>query len=355
MKAFCKLAIVCASTQTRCLPNFLLWLAIWSTMACETVVEVDIPKESSKLVVNAFIGTDVPTRVQLTASKSILDNSAIRYISGAEVVLLEEGIPVATLEEVAESNQVPIDWEGYYASPFIPVADKHYTLQVTKSGYEPVEAQTYIPPAVPIQKVTYDTTVSTYTYQEEDSVITRSEINFNEIQLTFTDPASEKNYYELQVLQYFMYYIYLLDDQGNVVVDNQGNNVIADTVQSVNAVSLTSSDPLLAGNEDIFDGGEVSAYGTAFVFSDDFLNGKTYTLKFNIGNTYYSYNNDEDSNMAISLHTINEEQYQYAVSRELQYENEGNPFAEPVQVYNNIENGYGIFVGYSSDQVTLDF
>ena len=26
----------------------------------------------------------------------------------------------------------------------------------------------------------------------------------------------------------------------------------------------------------------------------------------------------------------------------------GNPFVEPVQVYENITNGYGIFAGYSS-------
>ncbi len=30
------------------------------------------------------------------------------------------------------------------------------------------------------------------------------------------------------------------------------------------------------------------------------------------------------------------------------YENaQGDPFAEPVQVYSNIENGYGIFAGFS--------
>jgi len=30
-----------------------------------------------------------------------------------------------------------------------------------------------------------------------------------------------------------------------------------------------------------------------------------------------------------------------------------DPFAEPVQVYNNIENGFGIFAGYAADVDTI--
>ena len=34
--------------------------------------------------------------------------------------------------------------------------------------------------------------------------------------------------------------------------------------------------------------------------------------------------------------------------------NGGDPFSEAVPVYNNVENGFGIFAGYSADSVVLD-
>ncbi|MFP4340863.1 MAG: DUF4249 family protein [Cyclobacteriaceae bacterium] len=37
----------------------------------------------------------------------------------------------------------------------------------------------------------------------------------------------------------------------------------------------------------------------------------------------------------------------------LQLDTDGNPFAEPVPVYNNIMGGYGIFAGFSQDFTTI--
>ncbi len=49
----------------------------------------------------------------------------------------------------------------------------------------------------------------------------------------------------------------------------------------------------------------------------------------------------------VLLRTTTEEYYQYNVTQDLQASVESNPFAQPVQVFNNIEGGLGIFAGYS--------
>ncbi len=54
------------------------------------------------------------------------------------------------------------------------------------------------------------------------------------------------------------------------------------------------------------------------------------------------------------LRTLSSDQYHYLRTLQLQEFNEGDSFSEVVPVYNNIENGFGIFAGYSSDSVVVD-
>lgn len=326
-----------------------VWIIfLWGIAACETVVEVDIPRESSKLVVNSVIGTDQSVLAQVSLSKSALDNSNLSYVKGAEVVLLEEGTVVATLEEDANSAG-----NGLYTSPFLPMAGKNYTLQVSKSGYEPVEASTHIPSPIPIQGVSYDTTIYTSSYQNGDSVTVSRVVDIDEIRLTFNDPPGEKNYYEITALQYYTEYVYQYDEEGYVLYDSSYNPIVIDSLPRFSNLYLSSDDPVLSGGDDFLEGSS-SFYGDSFTFSDDFINGKSYTFQFQPDGGYFNSQPDENR-YVIVLRTINEEQYLYFSSVELQNETSGNPFAEPAQVYNNIENGFGIFVGYSSDQVTFDF
>ena len=47
----------------------------------------------------------------------------------------------------------------------------------------------------------------------------------------------------------------------------------------------------------------------------------------------------------VYLHNISKSYYYYRTSLELYQSASGNPFAQPVQVYSNIENGFGVFAG----------
>ena len=45
----------------------------------------------------------------------------------------------------------------------------------------------------------------------------------------------------------------------------------------------------------------------------------------------------------ISVSHLSENYYKFIKTRQLYNENDGNPFAEPVQIHSNVKNGVGIF------------
>ena len=304
--------------------------------AFDTIVDVDIPEEPPRLVANAFLQADSAVVLELTQSQSILSNANLREVAGATATLLEEGQQVATLEEVGTP--------GLYYSSFTPTVGKNYTLQVSKSGFESVEATTFIRPPVVIRGLEVDTTLFIYTYNDGDSVITERSVVVNEARVSFNDPADERNYYELLAYRYEQQFV------GDY--DAQGNYFITDTVRYLAQLYLSSDDPAVSDGESDFLEGDSDFYGNVLAFSDELFNGKSYTLRFKVDAYYYE--GQAEPQLYIVLRSVNEGQYRYFRSVDLQYENEGNPFAEPVQVYSNVTNGYGIVSGSSADQVVID-
>ena len=48
----------------------------------------------------------------------------------------------------------------------------------------------------------------------------------------------------------------------------------------------------------------------------------------------------------VTLRTVSEDFYNYKITGSLHDNSSDNPFAQPVNVYKNIDNGFGIFAGY---------
>ena len=55
------------------------------------------------------------------------------------------------------------------------------------------------------------------------------------------------------------------------------------------------------------------------------------------------------------LRNVTEEYYNYNFTRDLQASVESNPFAQPVQVFDNIGGGLGVFAGYSQTEKKVTF
>ncbi len=125
--------------------------------------------------------------------------------------------------------------------------------------------------------------------------------------------------------------------------------------------SFYSSDPVFTepldmGADDLM--GESSDYyggGLYNVFSDTYFDGRTYTVNF----TYYAWDIEFLEPFVIEMSRVNESLYKYQKTSKKYQENDPNGivgmFAEPVQVYTNVENGVGIVSGQSKPVVmTID-
>ncbi len=265
--------------------------------SCQTVVDIDVPLEDRKIVVNALNNTDSLWRVDLSLSRHILDDVHWNVVPNAEVSVVD---PASNL--VIDQLQLTGP-ESRYTGSKSPEAGKDYLLRVSVPGYEMVEARERFPTAVPIESVSIDSSG----LNSDDRRIRMA--------LTFSDPPSEENYYEV-VLIWETFYI-----------------MHGDTIRSENLISIEADDPALKGN---------GGFGN-ILFRDNFFNGKNYTLALST----FAYSQHYGSSYRIVFKNVSKSYYEYKSTLDLQRSVSGDPFAQPVLVFNNIQNGFGIFGGYN--------
>ncbi len=294
------------------------FLASLVFIGCETVIDVDIPLEPAKLVINSTLIAEQPFRVHLSSSQHILDNSDYKNITGAAVKIYEDGQLLTTL---------PDSTNGMYISDtFMPKAGKQYRIEVEKNGFDKVTADEMFPekPAK-IVNIKIDTVeINDFGYIEQ-----RLEFDIG------IDDSNDENYYELIIIQenYYFEYDY-----------SQNPPTKIDSTLSFYKIYLESNDPSLE---------EFQNSGQSIFFDDGLFNGKKYRIKVS---TYFNQYPDyeggsENIKYMVVLRNTSESYYLYKRSTELQKWTEDDPFAQPVQVYNNINNGYGIFAGYNDEMI----
>lgn len=274
-------------------------------VSCEKVLDMDIPDGEHKIVINSlFTDSDSSILVHVSKSLHILDKAESLNLSGAKVKLYEDEILIDTLENLGD---------GLFGLQNWPLAKgKEYKIEASYEGLKTVNAKNIIPEKTLINA--FDT-----------ALVKKYDYDYIECRLKLNDPGNTKNYYLVRAVAYsydeYEEYEY--------------------------PINLISDDPIV---EEFLDWGD-----SGFLFSDDVINGKSYEIIFytDIWNvTSWSGN---PVIVVFYLETITEEYYKYAKSFSRHKQTTNNPFAEPVQVFCNIENGFGIFAGYSSDMKIVSF
>ncbi len=282
------------------------------------MIDVDIPLEPSKLVINSTLIPGQPFRVHLSGSQHILDNGDYKNVTGAEIKIYENDQLLTTLPDSTGGN--------YISGTFMPKAGQRYRVEASKNGFETVTAQETLP-----EKPAKIISVKTDTVETNDYGYSQKHLEFD-IEI---EDRSEKNYYEIIIKRTTigLYYDY-----------SQDPPVVTDTVTRVRNKSLQSEDPSLE---------EFQNYGQSIYFDDGLFNGKKYHMKVSAQSEDFSNRENDvlEDYYEIYLRNTSEAYYLYKRSTELQAWTEDDPFAQPVQVYNNISNGYGIFAGYNNEMV----
>lgn len=278
----------------------IIYLLLFGLCACDLVVDVNIPLGPNRLTINSLFHPDSTWFVMLSNNQHILGDSSYQpSVENALVVVVEDGAPADTL--VYENY-------GFYRSQIRPSIGKEYQLIVRRETSETITGPSTIAKPETITKVEV--------LKGVDMADGRSN---NILNVTFTDSSPDPNYYQLILqIEYESY-------------DVDRNKVVSNT----QFVPLKSNDPAIQT--------QITNKYEGLVTKDILFNGKEVTLSLKTP----EYDLFQNGALLIILRTVSPEYYHYKTTASLQQSTSGDPFAQPVNVYSNIPNGYGIFAGFS--------
>jgi hypothetical protein len=267
--------------------------------ACELIVDVDVPFERPSLTLNSFFTPDSLWYATVDLNRHILDESPIEGVDNALLIVFDGEVAIDTLTN--ESN-------GEYRSDTgTPLSGKEYTIRCQAPGYEPVTGRS----AIPAHPVLTDVQMEDVSSNPEDKSL---------IRIKFQDDGSIKNYYQVML-----------------EVERENYDSWAKIIRrSRYKLQMEAAD------QNIYS--QYVEVGNSFLIKDILFNGKEAELVFKVP-AHQLINN---AGVILSLRTLSEEFYKYKTTAQVQDETSDNPFAQPVNVYKNIENGFGIFAGYNN-------
>ena len=307
----------------------LLIIPVILFQTCRKQIEIEFPDIEPVLAVSCLFSPDSIIKLNLFKTSDFND-STIYPVNDA------------TCKLFANDNfleNLIIDNNGLYISPsnYKPKHNINYKIEISHPDYSTIYATDKLPEFPEIINIT-----------KQDSVMFDEDGNYlSSLFLTLKDNPDIENFYEIKIfVRYKRDYsqVWWLDTL-------EMQNI--DTSFHTNLLILRSED-IVIKNEGLLD-----YYPTTYPFSDELFNGQTYTLNINylLPEIIYGYNDYvvsliQNYQLIVYLRSVSENYYNYKkkliIHLENQYSDVWDGIGEPVQMYNNIQNGYGIFAGYTT-------
>lgn len=295
-------------------PFAFVLMLLGSLTSCEKEIPFDAEVSEPKLVLNSLFTSDSVWKVHVSQSLSVLDTGQLDRVLDA-MVTIDDGV----------GNQVTLQHQGegiYEAATEMPAPSQTYTITASAPGYEQVNASDAIPGAVQI--VSLDTNLR----YNPDSTLSL------DIELTFNDPSGERNFYMIEMLESYTFIF--------------GTDTISEEYPGY----LVCTDPNIE-TDNSFSGGGFENYYEYILLKDAAFDGQSYTIKFSIEELYID--PQFENKYTLSLVASSEAFFNYRRSYQAFINTQGNPFAQPVQVYSNVEGGHGIFAGGAREVWVIEF
>lgn len=292
--------------------NIFIAIAAFSLVfltACEQVVEIDLPKDNERLVVNGILNPDSNLQVFVSKSLFILDNSSLAGLIDAQVKVYDG----STLVETITDNVGGM----YRSASFKPLVGKEYRIEVSAPNFETVDASATVPDYINILSI--DTT--RVQFQGYEQMI---------LKIKFNDNAATSDYYAVEVGQTLFDYKY--DENWNII--DSGYTFYATYITLYNNVA-----------------GDV--YGTTLPFTDEFLTGETAEISVLADGYIFQKSDWVGDEVVVNLKKISKDYYNYISSYSKYQSVNGDPFAQPVKVFSNINKGFGIIGASTTSADTL--
>jgi len=276
------------------IPKLLLFLCLFC-VSCTKEIEIDTRLFEKKVVVNSLFTPGKPFLFHFSYSVSPVDSFSV-FTDSIHLLLYENNTKILDTKFLSNSLLTSV-YPQYNAS---------YLLKVYVEGYDTIYAYDTISRKVGITEATIIQPIS----------IDKYGTYISQASITFSDPAGERNYYEL-----------FLGD-GGYDFENE------------------TTDPVLI-NE-----GDISYYPNSYFFSDELFDGQTYTMTIN---------KSLGSGMTVKsvLRNISRNYYMYRKYWARHFYNQIGfdkeigyliYMGEPQAMFNSIVNGYGVFAGYVDNE-----
>lgn len=277
-------------------------LPFLSLLACEKEIDYEIPNPRNKVVIDARLEYGEPLEIYLSESVYSLSSEDPRYRDDFQAWLYtdEAGSPFPF--KVESNNLFSPPYVYRLNHPLIP--GQNYRIVVQSDDLPKASAEERLLPLVEI---------SNFNYNREEK----------EFDFTFRDDPSTEDYYM-------------------ITVDELDANSLFFSSLDLNLEFFEFND--FFGDSE-FDGRQ---FGYRAFLSDANFNGAQRQVKLKI----------EQETSAIfvelKLHHISKSYYRHELTKSAANNSDGF-FSEPVQVFSNIQNGYGIMATSTSDAERVQF
>jgi hypothetical protein len=291
--------------------NFLAAIIFLFFISCEKVIPIDANFLKSKLVINSIFFKDSSCTVHISSSTSVLEKITYENIEDADLSVKDSnGNLIENLQYLSN---------GFYKGSEKLQADNQYYLNAVHKNFNNVLATTSIPKNISIHHI------DTLSYLENGKERFR-------ISVSFIDDGNINNYYKLGV------------EMGKYVVDTLSLNgsTIIDSAIIYKWVKIYRDHEVL----------ERTITNKEVIFNDNTFNGTTFSVNFSIKDVI----RDSNINLAflkLYFYNIDNSLYNYEKSIKQYFDNYDIPFTQPVQVFSNIENGFGVLSSANVNTVRL--
>lgn len=331
------------------IPNLILILFCY--VACETEIDFPIDHLPPTMVVHGILETDSLFKVHLSTSTKVIGNVEHKVLETAVVKIKDEDGQSFDLELVDYNDNA---WSKFYKSTgnYKPIPGKQYFIEASNKGMASISGTLTMPEIVELSNVKFASDQFHLFERNNESNPDYPYAFFLPVRLTINDQHGE-NYYELSVIEEQLPTSYI-DQQGELV--NSPGYFRQVDVFSYNGF-LNSSD---IENWEGLDGVDYYRRGE-LLFSDKPFDGKALdveilaftTVRLN-GFPEPLIEHGSNRRFHVVLNHVSKEYYSYRQTLRNYLENRHNNFVEPINVYSNIKNGLGIFLGNTSHKVALD-
>lgn len=325
----------------------LIYIIICTLFLCSCEKEIDFNGELTdpRLVINSLVELDQPVSARIGKSVFFLDNEsdfqcpddlvATLYVNGNLYGIMDVVYDSMEMHyyNIYYEDSIAYKVDKRFQSDYRPVVGDIIKITASAEGFEDVEGITSAMPTPVAFQLVEKTVLALDSYYMDfggDSAL--YEYGYLDIYIEVTDPNPGQT------------------DLFRLSIQSDDFERIDEYYSSNYYVSHEFNDPIFGGSiesNDIIDIGDLDTRPEG-VFSDALFDGGSYRIKvpiyFNL--TKFDTTDPDFFNVPITLEHLSKEYYYY-----LNTCDQGDAitgfFAEPIQVYSNVTNGYGLVGGRS--------